>query len=136
MMEGYAQSAAELGKQEFGQKLDFTAESVDGLDEILVRVGESLELNLDFEVRLWGQLPGRGAAAALCRHLGDDPVSGRRGGGSGRGGARLAAVSTDEGLPPADCGRGGGSARLLCHGDGTAGQAGAGELKQGLGVND
>ena len=41
MMEGYALSAAELGKQEFGQKLDFTAESVDGLDEFLVRVGES-----------------------------------------------------------------------------------------------
>jgi hypothetical protein len=58
MMEGYAQSAAELGKREFGQKLDFTAESVDGLDEILVRVGESPELDLDFEVRLWGSYLG------------------------------------------------------------------------------
>jgi hypothetical protein len=58
MMEGYAQSAAQLGRQEFGQKLDFTAESVDGLDEILVRVGESPELDLDFEVRLWGSYLG------------------------------------------------------------------------------
>ena len=58
MMEGYAQSAAECAEREFGQKLDFTSESVDGLDEILVRVGESPELDLDFEVRLWGSYLG------------------------------------------------------------------------------
>jgi hypothetical protein len=58
MMEGYAQSAAELGNREFGQKLDFSSESIDGLDEILVRVGESPELDLDFEVRLWGSYLG------------------------------------------------------------------------------
>jgi hypothetical protein len=54
MMEGYAQAAAELGRDQFGQKLDFTSESIDSLDEILVLVGESPELDLDFEVRLWG----------------------------------------------------------------------------------
>jgi hypothetical protein len=70
MMEGYAQAAAELAKSEFKQKLDFSSESIDGLDEILVLVGESPELDLDFEVRLVGQLPGRGAAAALCRRAG------------------------------------------------------------------
>jgi hypothetical protein len=58
MMEGYAQAAAELGKREFRQKLDFTSESIDGLDEILVLVSESPELDLDFEVRLWGSYLG------------------------------------------------------------------------------
>ena len=45
MMEGYAKAAAELGRSQFGQKLDLTSESIDGLDEILVRVGESPELD-------------------------------------------------------------------------------------------
>lgn len=58
MMAGYAQAAAELGKQAFNQNLDFTAESIDALDEILVLVGESPELDLDFEVRLWGSYLG------------------------------------------------------------------------------
>ena len=58
MMEGYAQAAAECGKREFKQKLDFTSESIDGLDEILVLVGESPELDVDFEARLWGSYLG------------------------------------------------------------------------------
>ena len=58
MMEGYAQAATELAKNEFGQKLDFTSESIDSLDEILVRVAESPELDMDFEVRLWGSYLG------------------------------------------------------------------------------
>ena len=58
MMEGYAQAAVECAKREFKQRLDFTAESIDGLDEILVLVGESPELDLDFEVRLWGSYLG------------------------------------------------------------------------------
>jgi hypothetical protein len=58
MMEGYARAASELGESEFGQKLDFTSDSIDGLDEILIRVGESPELELDFEVRLWGSYLG------------------------------------------------------------------------------
>lgn len=57
-MEGYAQAAAELAKREFKQKLDFTSESIDSLDDILVQVGESPELDLDFEVRLWGSYLG------------------------------------------------------------------------------
>ena len=56
-MEGYAKAAAELGR-EISQKLDFTSESIDALDEILVLVGESPELDLDFEVRLWGSYLG------------------------------------------------------------------------------
>ena len=39
MMEGYAQAAAELGGQTFEQKLDFSADSIDALDEILVLGG-------------------------------------------------------------------------------------------------
>ena len=58
MMDGYAQAAAEHARREFRQKLDFTAESIDKLDDILVLVGESPELDLDFEVRLWGSYLG------------------------------------------------------------------------------
>jgi hypothetical protein len=58
MMEGYARAAAELGTSEFHQKLNFTSESIDALDEILVVVGESPELELEFEVRLWGSYLG------------------------------------------------------------------------------
>ena len=58
MMEGYARAAADLATREFGHKLDFSSESIDGLDEILVMVGESPELDLDFEVRLWGSYLG------------------------------------------------------------------------------
>jgi hypothetical protein len=58
MMEGYARAAAERAQSEFQQKLDFTSDSIDALDEILVRVGESPELELDFEVRLWGSYLG------------------------------------------------------------------------------
>ena len=58
MMEGYARAAAAVARSDFQQKLDFTSESIDGLDEILVRVGESPELDLDFEVRLWGSYLG------------------------------------------------------------------------------
>jgi len=57
-MEGYAQAAADLARREFGQKLDFTAESIDALDDLLVLVGESPELDVDFEVRLWGAYLG------------------------------------------------------------------------------
>jgi hypothetical protein len=58
MMESYAQAAVALGAAEFQQNLDFGSESVDALDEILVLVGESPELDLDFEVRLWGSYLG------------------------------------------------------------------------------
>ena len=58
MMEGYAKAAAELGRTQFSQKLDFSSESIDALDEIIVLVGESPELDVDFEVRLWGSYLG------------------------------------------------------------------------------
>ena len=57
-MEGYAKAAAQLAGDEFGQRLDFTSDSIDSLDDILVRVGESPELDIDFEVRLWGSYLG------------------------------------------------------------------------------
>jgi len=57
-MEGYALAAADLARRDFRHKLDFTSESIDALDEILVLVGESPELDLDFEVRLWGSYLG------------------------------------------------------------------------------
>lgn len=58
MMDGYARAAADLARGAFGQQLDFTSDSIDSLDEILVVVGESPELDLDFEVRLWGSYLG------------------------------------------------------------------------------
>lgn len=58
MMDGYAQAAAEFARSEFKQNLDFSSESIDSLDDILVRVGESPELDMDFEVRLWGAYLG------------------------------------------------------------------------------
>lgn len=58
MMEGYAQAASEFARSEFRQNLDFSSESIDSLDDILVRVGESPELDMDFEVRLWGAYLG------------------------------------------------------------------------------
>ncbi len=58
MMEGYAQAAVELARTDFQQTLDFSAESVDALDDILIVVGESPERDLDFEVRLWGSYLG------------------------------------------------------------------------------
>lgn len=57
-MEGYARAAAELAKRDFKHELDFSSESIDELDEILVMVGESPELDLDFETRLWGSYLG------------------------------------------------------------------------------
>lgn len=57
-MEGYARAAVEVARADFRQTLDFTPESVDVLDEILVTVGESPERELDFEVRLWGSYLG------------------------------------------------------------------------------
>ena len=58
MMEAYARAAAELAHREFHRKLDFSPESIDALDEILVLVGESPEIDLDFEARLWGSYLG------------------------------------------------------------------------------
>lgn len=57
-MEGYARAAAERARTDYKQKLDFSTESIERLDEILVRVSESPELDLDFEVRLWGSYLG------------------------------------------------------------------------------
>jgi hypothetical protein len=58
MMEGYAQAAVDLARTEFKRQLDFTSESVEWLDDILVVVSESPEKDLDFEVRLWGSYLG------------------------------------------------------------------------------
>jgi hypothetical protein len=58
MMEGYAGGAAEMAHSQYGNELDFSSESIDVLDEILVMVGESPEIDLDFEARLWGSYLG------------------------------------------------------------------------------
>jgi hypothetical protein len=58
MMEGYAQAAVELAHTEFERELDYSANSVEVLDDILVLVSESPEKDIDFEVRLWGSYLG------------------------------------------------------------------------------
>lgn len=58
MMEGYAQAAVDLARTDYRQSLDFSSESVDALDDILILVGESPERDVDFEVRLWGSYLG------------------------------------------------------------------------------
>jgi len=58
MMEGYAQGAVEAAKKDYRKSLDFSAESVDILDEILVMVSESPDHDVDYEVRLWGAYLG------------------------------------------------------------------------------
>ena len=58
MMEGYAQGAVELAKSEYRQTLDFSAESIGELDDILVLVSEDPNIDLDYESRLWGSYLG------------------------------------------------------------------------------
>jgi len=57
-MEGYARAAVGHARAEYRHELDFSSESIDTLDEILVLVGESPEIDVDFEVRLWGSYLG------------------------------------------------------------------------------
>lgn len=58
MMEGYARAAVEAARTDYRLTLDFSAESIDTLDEILVMVGEAPDHDVDFEVRLWGSYLG------------------------------------------------------------------------------
>ena len=58
MMQGYAQAAVDQARRQFKRKLDFSSDSIEALDDILVLVGESPELDIDFEVRLWGSYFG------------------------------------------------------------------------------
>ena len=67
MMEGYAQAAVELARKEFKRNLDFSADSVDALDDILVVVSESPEKDLDFEVRSSMQLPSKAYQDAIWK---------------------------------------------------------------------
>ncbi len=57
-MDGYARAAADLGKNQFSRSSTLPRNRLTALDEILVLVGESPELDLDFEVRLWGSYLG------------------------------------------------------------------------------
>src|SRR5690348_2063107 len=58
MMEGYAQAAVETAKSDYRQTLDYSAESINTLDEIIILISESVDLDLDFESRLWGSYLG------------------------------------------------------------------------------
>lgn len=57
-MEGYARGAVEIAHTDFRRDLDFSSDSVEVLDEILVMVGESPDRDLDYETRLWGSYLG------------------------------------------------------------------------------
>lgn len=58
MMENYARAATDVGRADFRRVLDYSSESVERLDEILVLIGDNPETDLDFEVRLWGSYLG------------------------------------------------------------------------------
>lgn len=58
MMENYASAAVETARREFRLTLDFSSDSIDTLDEILVLISESPERDVDFETRLWGSYLG------------------------------------------------------------------------------
>lgn len=58
LMEGYARAAVEVAQNDFRQKLDFSTDSADVLDEILVIVGENPDADVEYEVRLWGSYLG------------------------------------------------------------------------------
>lgn len=58
MMEGYAQAAVATARAEYKLNLDFSADSIDDLDDILIKVGESPECDVDYESRLWGSYLG------------------------------------------------------------------------------
>ncbi len=58
MMEGYARAAIDFAAVHYRQKLDYSGESVDRLDEIVTMVGENPDADLEFEVRLWGSYLG------------------------------------------------------------------------------
>jgi hypothetical protein len=58
MMEGYALGAVEAARSEYRQTLDFSADSMNVLDEILVLAGEDPNVDLDYESRLWGSYLG------------------------------------------------------------------------------
>ena len=57
-MEGYAHGAVEVAKDDYRHKLDFSADSINELDEILVLVAEDPNIDLDYESRLWGSYLG------------------------------------------------------------------------------
>jgi hypothetical protein len=58
MMEGYASAAVEVAQHEYRYALDFSSDSIDTLDDILVLVSESPERDVEFETRLWGSYLG------------------------------------------------------------------------------
>jgi len=58
MMEGYARAAVQVAESEYRRQLDYSPDSVSALDEILVLLGESPDIDLDFESRLWGSYLG------------------------------------------------------------------------------
>lgn len=58
MMAAHAHAAVDIARRNFHQTLDFTDNSIDRLDEVLVLVSQSPELEIDFEVKLWGSYLG------------------------------------------------------------------------------
>jgi hypothetical protein len=58
MMEGYARAAVDVARSEYRRTLDFSADSINALDEIVVLLAESPDIDLDFESRLWGSYLG------------------------------------------------------------------------------
>jgi len=65
MMEGYASAAADLSRDRYHHRLDFTDHSITALEAVLSELAESIPSDAnedgpdwDFEVRLWGAYLG------------------------------------------------------------------------------
>ncbi len=95
MMESYARAASELAASQFQRKLDFSGDSVEGLDEILVILGESPELDLDFEVRLWGSYLGEVLRRRYAGTWELVPYPGELPNGSGKSGGPVAVPAVE-----------------------------------------
>jgi len=55
MMQAYAETAVRVAKEEFKQKLDFSEESIEVLEEILAMVAEKEPgTDMEYDVRIWG----------------------------------------------------------------------------------
>jgi hypothetical protein len=68
MMEGYAQAAVELARKDFRHELDFTADSIDALDDILVVVAKAPNA-ISISAWLWEATQGGLAALRWRRQM-------------------------------------------------------------------
>lgn len=58
MMAAYAAAAVDVAREDFRQRLDYSAESMVAFEAVLSELAEKQELDYDYEVKLWGSYLG------------------------------------------------------------------------------